>query len=102
MKIYWTETAKSTYAEELDFIYRKWGNKEVENFINLSEEFLKTLKTGVLEGKPVKGKEFRISVISKQTSLVYKLNKKNKVISLITFFNNKMNPKTLKKLLNKK
>ena len=35
MTIFWTETAKLSYAEELDFIYRKWGNKEVEKFIAL-------------------------------------------------------------------
>jgi plasmid stabilization system protein ParE len=99
MNVFWSETAKATYAEELDFIYRKWGTKEVEKFINLSITFIKTLKTGVLVGKPIKKKEFRISKISKQTSLVYSIDKKNNLVTLITFFNNKMNPKTLKKLL---
>ena len=44
MEIIWAETAKVSYTEELDFIYRKWGGKQVENFIALSEEFFKILK----------------------------------------------------------
>ena len=44
MKIYWSETAKASYAEELEFIFKKWGDKEVEKFITLSEEFLEILK----------------------------------------------------------
>ena len=65
MKIKWSETARLTYAEELDFIYLKWGNKEVENFINLSDCFLKTLSTGTFEGKLARKGTLKMSVISK-------------------------------------
>ena len=44
MNIFWAETARLSYAEELYFIHRKWGNKEVEKFIALSEEFIQNIK----------------------------------------------------------
>ena len=57
------------------FIYRKWGVKEVENFIELTEEFLQILWSGFIEGKPTEKSNVKLFVISKQTTLVYKLNK---------------------------
>ena len=101
MTIFWTETAKLSYAEELDFIYRKWGNKEVEKFIELSEEFLHILKSGLVEGKPTKKHTVKLFVISKQTTLVYKIDKSQNRIELILFWNNLKDPKEFNKLLRK-
>jgi|TARA_B110000971_G_C19677025_1_gene349290 hypothetical protein len=89
MKIEWSETARLTYAEELDFIYLKWGNKEVENFMNLSGRFLKTLSTGTFKGRLVRKGTLKMSVISKQTSVYYKVDPSNNKIGLISFWNNK-------------
>lgn len=101
MIILWAKTAKLSFAEELDFIFKKWGNKEVEKFVALSEEFLQILKSGLIEGKASFNKEIRICVISKQTTLVYKINKPKTQIVLILFWNNLKNPKALKKILYK-
>jgi len=70
MKLIWTETARLSCAEEFDFIDGKWGNKEVEKFIILSEEFLRILKTGLVEGKLTIKKDISLSVISRKTTLV--------------------------------
>lgn len=101
MKIVWTETASLSFAEELDFIFRKWGNKEVEKFINLSEEFLQILKSGRVEGKETGKRNVKIFVISKQTTLVYKIDKTKKHIVLVLFWNNLKNPKEFDKLIYK-
>lgn len=100
MKIEWSKTAKLTYAEELDFIDLKWGVKEVEKFIMLSDNFLDTLSTGTFEGKLIRKGTLKMSVISKQTSVFYKVDKKNNKIVLVSFWNNKRDPKELKKRLN--
>jgi len=99
MNVYWTETAKSSFQDELDFIYRKWGKKEVDRFINLSTDFINLLVSGVLEGKPSRKRNIRISVISKQTTLIYRLNKKKKQIELILFWNNLKNPNQLENII---
>jgi len=101
MNIFWAETARLSYAEELYFIHRKWGNKEVEKFIALSEEFIQILKSGRIEGKPTDKADVKLYVISKQTTLVYKLNKSEKRIELILFWNNLRNPKDFEKLINR-
>ena len=82
MTIIWTETAKLSYAEELAFIHKKWEKQEVEKFILLSEEFINLLKSNLIEGKPTEKRNVRISVISKQTTVVYKIDPKKKQIHL--------------------
>jgi len=101
MKIDWTEVATETYAEELDFINTKWGIKEVEKFMILSDNFLETLSTGMFEGKSVRKGTIKMSVISKQTSLFYKVDKINDKIILVCFWNNKKSPNTLEKILSR-
>jgi len=99
MKIEWSETVKLTYAEELEFIDLKWGNNEVKKFMMLSDNFLNTLSTGAFEGKLVRKGTLTMSVISKQTSVFYKVDKTNDKIILVSFWNNKRDPKKLEKLL---
>ncbi len=101
MTIFWTKTAKDSFQEELDFIYIKWGNKEVDRFINLSVEFVDLLAKGLIEGKSSKKRNIRISVISKQTTLVYKINTVKNQIELVLFWNNLKDPNKLEKIITK-
>ena len=99
MTIDWTDIAKETYADELEFIDVKWGIKEVENFMILSDDFLKTLATGTFEGKPIRKGSLRTSVISKQTSIYYKIDETSNSIILVCFWNNKKDPNALRRIL---
>ena len=65
----------------------------------LSDNFLNTLSTGTFEGKLVRKGTLKMSVISKQTSVFYKVDKTNDKIVLVSFWNNKRDPKKLEKLL---
>ena len=71
----------------------------MEKFITLSEEFLQLLASEFILGKPTFKKGIRVSVISKQTSVVYKLNPSEKHIELLLFWNNLKNPEEYQKLL---
>ncbi len=99
MNVFWTRTAEITYAEEIDFIRKKWNEKQVILFVNLVEDFISILKTGVLIGRPYKIENVRISVISKQTTLVYKVYEKQNRIDLLLFWNNKKDPREFNKFL---
>ena len=93
----WTLTASESYNREIDFIFEKWERvNEVEKFITIVEDFLNTLSSGILQGKPSKKKGIRISVISEQTSLAYQIDEENKVIYLVTFWNNENDPEGYK------
>ena len=91
-KIIWTLTAELTFAEEVDFIYTKWNSKQVNRFINLVENQIKLLGSGLINGKKSLKKNVFILIISKQTSLAYQIDKENSTIKLLTFWNNKIKP----------
>lgn len=95
--IKWLGDASISYYNEIDFIFLKWNDKEVEKFILLVDENLKRLSINPNIGIPV-NTIFRI-VISKQTTLFYKVIENEKRIDLLFFFNNLKNPAELNKLL---
>ena len=51
MDVIWGAKAKHSYIDELDRINKCHTVKEVEKFINLVEEVILNLSTGVLEEK---------------------------------------------------
>lgn len=97
--ITWTDYAKFSYYEELDFIDKKWTLKEVENFIVLAEGIIKQLSSGVIQGKRYSNNDVYSVVISKQTTLFYRTYPMQNSIALLLFWNNKRNPNSLKRLL---
>lgn len=97
MKVIWGEKAKQSYAEELEFIFKKWNTKEVEKFMLLVNDYLEKLKSGIIEGKNSHKTGIKSLVISKQTTLFFDVNKTENSIELLLFWNNKRNPKLLKK-----
>jgi hypothetical protein len=86
-KIVWVPLAVETYMEEIDFIYLKWNQKEVDDFVVLVDENLKRLSINPLIGQIHKN-VYKI-VISKQTSLFYKIIEKDKKVELVYFWSNK-------------
>lgn len=86
-KVVWVPLAVETYMEEIDFIYLKWNQKEVDSFVMLVDENLKRLSINPLIGQIHKN-VYKI-VISKQTSLFYKIIEKDKKVELVYFWNNK-------------
>ena len=86
-KIVWVPLAVETYMEEIDFICLKWNQKEVDDFVILVDENLKRLSINPLIGQIHKN-VYKI-VISKQTSLFYKIIEKDKKVELVYFWNNK-------------
>ena len=86
-KIVWVPLAVETYMEEIDFIYLKCNQKEVDDFVMLVDENLKRLSINPLIGQIHKN-VYKI-VISKQTSLFYRIIEKDKKVELVYFWNNK-------------
>jgi plasmid stabilization system protein ParE len=97
--IKWSDLSKVSYRDEIDFILLKWNVSEVQKFILLVDNHLKKMVLHPEIGKINKRKKIYCLVISEQTSLYYRINKSQKQIELILFWNNKKDPKLLRKLL---
>lgn len=50
-KVVWVPLAVETFMEEIDFIYLKWNQKELDDFVMLVDENLKRLSINPLIGQ---------------------------------------------------
>jgi hypothetical protein len=71
MNVIWTPTAELSFAKELDKISKKWSINEIIDFMNLVDDFVKKLESGIIEGKVSQKTNLRSFVISKQTTLYF-------------------------------
>jgi hypothetical protein len=98
-KVEWKLIATYSYFDEIDFILSKWNEVEVQKFEDLVYDFLATLsktpKLGIYNSK----KDCYSLVISKQTTLYYKIIEEKSQIDLILFWNNSKNTDGITKLL---
>lgn len=99
MKVSWTPTAELSYAKELGRISEKWTAIEISNFMDLVDDFVQKLESGIIEGRLTDSKTLRSFVISKQITLFFDVFEDLQTIELLLFWNNSDNPKILKKHL---
>ncbi len=85
--IVWSELAKETYLDILNYILSEWMMKEATDFDNKVESLLAKLKTNTRHCPKSRIKKIRKCVITSQTSLVYRLD--NNVIELVVFVDNR-------------
>jgi len=100
MEIIWTKLANITYLEILHNLNQRWTKKEMKDFKILTNNLLDKVKNKEVTHLFANEKlGIRKGVVHKNVSLFYK--EIDNKIYLITFFNNRMNPNTLKDLLKK-
>lgn len=94
IEIIWTKKAVQTFSKRIAYLEEHWTEKEIFNFTARVNEYLETLQTQPLMfRKSARIKHTHIGVIIKQVSLVYRIKPKSKTIELITFIDNRQNPK---------
>ncbi|WP_052143687.1 type II toxin-antitoxin system RelE/ParE family toxin [Wocania ichthyoenteri] len=96
MQVAWTKQAEDSFNETVDYLLEAWTVKEANNFIELVEAIVykielnpKLFKVSIFD------KESREVVITKHTSMFYRLLNKN-TIEVEYFWNNYRNPKIQK------
>ncbi len=100
MEIVWTRLANITYKEVFENLEFRWTKKEMINFRDLTNELLEKIKAEKVKYPLINKKlGIRKAKVHKNVSLFYKEDKKTNKIYIVTFFNNRMNPDILKKLL---
>ena len=96
--ITWTQEAISTFEERIAYLNTHWNEREIINFKKRVTEYLKILEVEPLMAKkPGRFKNVHIGLILKQVSLVYRVKATTKEIELISFIDNRQNPKRIKK-----
>ena len=94
-KIIWTDEAILGLKRTINHIENRWSQKELRNFSNLLDKQLEIIKAspGIFPFSN-KTKGIRKSVLSKQTSIYYKVEGDS--IYLLSVFDSKQNPIKLK------
>jgi len=71
LNVIWTQNAEQSYSNELENILNKWTVTEVVNFIDLVDDFIKKLESGILQGRVLSKTTIRSFVISRQTTVYF-------------------------------
>ena len=96
MKISWTPTARKTYFNILEYLEQTWTKREALNFVDEVEKVLNQIKGNpdMFEASSKK-KNLRKGHITRYNSLYYRVKPRNKELELLTFWDNRQDPKKL-------
>jgi len=96
MEAIWTAKARITYFQVMDYLEKNWTKKEVLQFYNRVEIIIRTIqKNPGIYPESQYIKDIRKAFVDKNNSLFYMVDHSNNRIFLLTFFDNRQNPKKL-------
>jgi len=96
--IIWTSEALETFDDRITYLKINWTEKEIANFKTRVREYLDVLQESpLIAQKPGKLKNVHIGVILKQVSVIYRVRQSTNEIELISFIDNRQNPKRIRK-----
>lgn len=96
MKVSWTPKARFTYFRVLEYLDEAWTIREIQNFVDRTEKTLSQIvKTPEMFEASRKKKNVRKGLITKHNTLYYRIRIRKQEIELITFWDNRQNPKKL-------
>lgn len=95
-QIIWTDEAIANLENILEYLERRWTEREIKKFKALLSRQLKIIrqKPKLFPSSSLKP-ELRRAVLSKQTSIYYLVGDRR--IHLIYLFDNRMNPRRIQK-----
>ena len=91
--IIWSPLARTTYYQILDYLNEEWTFREIENFIDRTEEALTHISQNPLLYMYSKENDTYKCVLVKQVNLFYRL--KSERVELLIFWNNYQDPSKL-------
>lgn len=95
--VLWSDKAKSTYIEIIEYLEYKWTEKEINAFISRADGvIIKISKNPYLFQQHKNDALVRQAVLHENVSLIYQISEDQKLINLITFWDNRQNPNKLK------
>ena len=96
MTIIWTKRAKQDYLNVLEYLHDNRGIKEVSNFVGKTNDTIRTIATNPKAFiASTKRKNVHKGFVTNHNSLFYQVKLRKKEIVLLTFWDNRQNPKKL-------
>jgi hypothetical protein len=86
LTIYWSETAKMDYWQNIEYLEKEWSLTDVHHFMDKVDDLIDLLSKENLNFKPTEYKNTYQVPVLKQITLYYRLE--NKCIELLRFWNN--------------
>lgn len=90
-KIIWSESAKISFTDILDFLQLTWGQKQVDDFYNLTDKIINQIIENPLQF-PIYEFNIRKAIIHKNVSLFYRISTNQNMVYLMLFFDNRKKP----------
>ncbi len=92
-KVIWTESAKVSFTDILDFLQFTWGQKQVDDFYNLTDKIIERISKNPFQFSLYNdSKEVRRALVHKNVSLFFRRNAEEGTIFLMLFFDNRQKP----------
>lgn len=86
-KVLWNQLAMNDYFDNLDYLLKRWSEREAQEFIDEVDEIIFILEQGNVEFQETNYKNVNRCVLCKQITLFYrKVNEQE--IELLRFWNN--------------
>ncbi len=93
VKILWTKRAQHSFERIVDYLLTEWSLAVAAKFVNKSNAFIEILKDHPRIGKQeMAQKGLRSFVLSRQTTVFYRIKNKDTII-LLNFFDTRQEPK---------
>jgi plasmid stabilization system protein ParE len=94
-KLFWSDHALADLQNIITYLTKNWTQKEIQNFVRRLDKRLELIVINPkLFPKTIKRKNVRRSVLTKHTVIYYEA--KENVVTIVTLFDPRQNPKKLK------
>ena len=96
-EVLWTDRAKSTFENAVNYLSIERSEKEVRNFIQRTNDLISAIQYHPeLFKLSQKRNNIRMGLITKHTQLIYHYKPKKRQIVILYFWGTQQNPKKLK------
>jgi len=90
-KIIWTDEALKNLSGIIEYLEQCWTEREIRNFARLLDQQINLIQSNPkLFSTRKTSKSLRKSVLTKQTTIYYRID--NQEVRIVTLFDNRQNP----------
>lgn len=95
--IKWSDEARKTFDDNINYLIKEWGENEIRNFIKQTNLKITSIELNPkLYRRSEKYPRIRRVSINKNITLFYRYFPTKKEVTLLTFWNTNQDPKKLK------